>query len=266
MKPMPVALLMLLSMFSLPARAAYSAATVKGSYSFLLNEWTTTSGTNSSTIGVLTFDGVSEVSGGILQVTNTSRQQFNIESGSTYSVERNGTGSLNLVTSSGTLPFSIVLSSVSGGVAQQFQLLLLNPTGANTVTAGTAVAVNLSSAGSAANLKGTYSVLINLWQANPNLPMIGAVGSATFDGVGSVTLSYTQEVGGVSSTQTVTGTYSVATDGSGTMVFGSGAAAVTFDFAINNVRKSIARGLQFLNGGGDGGNNIVSTATAILQQ
>jgi hypothetical protein len=49
------------------------------------------------------------------------------------------------------------------------------------------------------------------------------------------------------------------------MVFGTGANAVTFDFAINTLRKSIATGLQFLNGNGNSSNNVVSTGTAIFQ-
>jgi hypothetical protein len=265
MKRSTVALLALLAFFSLPAQAAYTAATVKGSYSFLLNEWTAAPGTNSASLGVLTFDGIGGVSGSFLQVTNTGRQQFNIESGSAYSVKRTGAGSMSLVTSSGTLPFAFVLASVSGGVAQQLQLLLLNPTTANVVTAGTAVAINLPGPGSNANLKGTYGFLFNDWQAESSTNIWGAVGSIRFDGASSVTLSYTQEEDGVSQTQTLVGTYSLATDGSGTMVFGTGANAATFDVAINTVRNSIATGLQFLNGNGNPSNNVVSTGTAILQ-
>lgn len=265
MKHCSVALLLLLVSLSLPARAEYTAASVKGSYSYLLNEWTATSGTNSATLGILDFDGVGGVSGSFLQVTNAGQQEFNIEGGSTYSVERNGTGSMSLVTSSGTIPFTFVLGSVSGRVAQQLQLLLLNPTATNVVTAGTAVAINLSGSGSNANLKGTYSFLFNDWQANPNTLIWGAVGDLTFNGAGGVTLVFTQESDGTSQTQTLVGAYSVQTDGSGQMVFGTDEDTVTFDFAINTVRKSIARGLQFLNGDGLSSNNVVSTATAILQ-
>lgn len=263
MKRCTVGLFALLVFLSLPARAAYTTATVKGSYSFLLNEWTATPGTNSASVGVLTFDGIGGVSGSFLQVTSTGPQHFDVENGSVYSVERNGAGSMSLVTSSGTLPFAFMMASVSGGVAQQLQLLLLNPTGANVVSAGTAMAINLSSPGSNANLKGTYSLLINNWQADPSWPMIGAVGGLRFDGTSSVTFSYMQEVGGVSSTQTMLGTYSIDTDGSGTMVFGTGASAVTYDFAINDVRKSIATGVQFLNGSSNV--SVVSTAVATRQ-
>jgi hypothetical protein len=265
MKRCTVALLALLAFFSLPARAAYTAATVKGSYGVLLNEWTATPGTNSASLGVLTFDGMGGVSGSFLQVTETGEQEFNIESGSVYSVKPSGVGSMSLVTSEGTLPFAFVLTSVSGGVAQQLQLLLLNPTTANVVTAGTAVAINLAGSGSNANLKGTYSFLFNDWQADSSTVIWGAVGDVKFDGVNGVTLHYTQELDGVSQTQTLVGSYLVDTDGSGTMVFGTGANAVTLDFAINTVRESIATGLQFLNGNGNPSNNVVSTGTAILQ-
>jgi hypothetical protein len=261
MKSHILALIAFVAVLSLPARAAYSAATVHGSYSFLLNEWTATSGTNSATLGILDFDGTAVVSGSFLQVTDTGEQEYNIESGSSYSVEGNGVGSMTLITSSGTLPFSFVLGSVSGSVAEQLQLLLLNPTGMNAVTAGTAVAINLTGPPSNANLKGTYSLLINDWQANPSWPMIGAVGVFRFDGVSKAVVSYTQEVGGVSSTQALVGTYAVQGTGSGQMFFGSGEDAVTYNFAFNNVRKSVATGLQFM----FGGNDVVSTGTAVLR-
>ena len=263
MKRCTVALLVLFIVGTLPARAAYTTATVKGSYSFLLNEWTPTVGTDSASVGLLTFDGLGGVSGSFLQMTDTGPQEFNIESGSSYSVAGNGTGSMTLVTSSGALPFSFVLTSVSGGVAQQLQLLLRNPTVTNVVSAGTAVAINLSSPSSNASLKGTYSFLINDWQAGSNATMIGAVGILRFDGVGSVTFSYTQEVGGVSSTQTMVGTYSVETDGSGTMAFDIGTNNVIYDLVMNNVRNSVATGFQFLNGSENF--NVVSTGTASRQ-
>jgi hypothetical protein len=98
-----VALLALLVSLSLPARAAYTAATVKGSYSFLLNTWTATPGANSVSLGILTFDGVGGVSGSFLQLNSTSQQHSDVESGCAYSVLPNGTGSMTLITSSGKL-------------------------------------------------------------------------------------------------------------------------------------------------------------------
>ena len=101
-----VALLALLVSLSLPARAAYTAATVKGSYSFLLNTWTATPGANSASLGILTFDGVGGVSGWFLQLNSTnstSQQHSDVESGNAYSVLPNGTGSMTLITSSGKL-------------------------------------------------------------------------------------------------------------------------------------------------------------------
>jgi hypothetical protein len=256
-----VALLALLVSLSLPARAAYTAATVKGSYSFLLNAWTATPGANSASLGILTFDGVGGVSGSFLQLNSTSQQHFDVESGSAYSVLPNGTGSMTLTTSSGKLFFAFALTSVSGGTAQQLQLLSIMPI-ADVVSAGTAVAVNLSGSGSNADLKGAYGLLVNNWQADSSWPMIGAVGTFRFDGVSGVTFFYTQEVGGVPSTQRLTGTYSVGSDGSGSMVLGTGVTAVTLDFAINSVHKSVATGFQFLNGTP---NFPVSTGTATRQ-
>lgn len=259
-----VALLAILALLSLPARAAYTTATVNGSYSFLLNNWTPVSGGNSASLGILSFDGIGGVSGSFLQMTSSGPQNFAIQSGSTYSVERNGTGSMSLVTTSGILPFTFVLTSVSGRVARQLQLLFLNTSATNGAIAGTAVAIYLPGPGNNANLKGVYSFLFNDWQADPNTPVWGAVGTLRFDGKNSVTFSYSQELEGVSQTQTVVGTYSVDAEGSGTMVFSIDQATATFVFGINNVHESIARGLQFMNAGSDG-NNTISTGSATLQ-
>jgi len=262
MKRSALALLALLAFFSLPARAAYTAANVKGTYGFLLNKWTAAPGTNSASQGVLTFDGIGGVSGGILQLTSVGAQESDFESGSVYSVKPSGSGSMSLITSGGTLAFAFVLTSVSGGVAQELQLVLLDPAGGNVVTAGTAAAINLAGQGSNANLKGTYGFILNNWQADSSFPVLGGVGNLRFDGVGSVTLYITYELRGVRQTEALVGTYSVTADGSGTgtMVFGTGADAVTYYFGMNTVRKSIAAGLQFM-----GNPNGVQTATAILQ-
>jgi hypothetical protein len=257
-----VVLLVSLIFVSLPARAAYTTAAVKGSYSFLLNSWTATPGVNSASLGVLIFDGAGNVSGSFFQVTGSSQIQFNIQRG-TYSVMSNGTGSMTLKTTASEVFFyAFAITSASGGVAQQLQIMALIPV-QDIVSAGSASIINLSGSGSNASLKGTYGLLLNNWQADSSWPMIGAVGIFRFDGIGGVTLFCTQEVGGVPSTLSLTGTYSVSADGSGSMVLGTGVTAATYDFAINSVRNAVATGFQFVNGTAN--TTAVSTGSASLQ-
>lgn len=256
MKRFTFPLLALLAFFSLPARAAYTSAAVQGDYTYLLDAWTVSPGTNAATAGLLVFDGSRGVSGSVFQLTSTSQQQFPIETGSVYSVEPDGFGSMTLHTSGGMFQFAFVLTSVSSGVAQGLQLLLLKPSNSEVVTTGTAFAINLSALGNNTYLKGTYSFILNNWQADPSAPILGAVGELKFDGAGGVTLYSRFELRGVEQVQTSVGTYSVTTDGAGSMSFGP----ATYYFGVNALRGSIATGFWFI-----GNPNGVETATAILQ-
>jgi hypothetical protein len=237
----------LTTVFSFPAQAAYTAANVKGSYSFLLDKWTATAGGNGGVLGILTFNGVNSVTGSFTEVTTTGLQTIDIETGSTYTVEPSGSGSMSLVTTGGTITLDFVLTAVLGGVAQGLQLLEKNASEGNYVTAGDAVAIKLSGSATAANLKGSYSFLTNYWTAEPTASQTGLLGTATFDGVSKVTLSYTREVDGVAATRALSGTYSVSPDGSGSMVFTiHGADFRAVDFVLNSFVESIAGSFQFL--------------------
>lgn len=252
----------LMAVFSLSAQASYSAANVKGSYSFLVNEWTATTGNNFGSLGILTFDGVSAVSGSLTEVTSSGLQTFTIETGSTYSVKASGSGSISLTTTGGGITLDFVLNSVSASVAQGLQLLSPNPSGGNYVTAGNAVAMNLSGSASAANLKGSYSFLGTKWTADPAAAQNGSVGIATFDGVSKVNVSFTEVYDGTVETLSGSGTYTVNSDGTGTLTLPDKDGG-TIDFVLTSVVNSIAKSVQYLsaNSTTDG----VSTGTAVFQ-
>ncbi len=249
--------------FSLSAQASYTAGNVKGNYSILMDAWTAATQTNSALLGMLTFDGVSVVTGFVTVVNSTGPQTYTIESGSTYTVQSSGSGSISLVTTEGTVPLDFVLNSVSAGVAQGLQLLYINPIGGNVVNAGTAIAMNLAGSASAATLKGNYSFLSNSWTADPSASQMGLVGTMMFNGAGKVAGSYTQEKDGVSSSSTFSGTYSVSSDGSGSMIITADENIQTIDFVLNSVVKSVADSLQFL--AADSTMEDVSTGTAVRQ-
>jgi len=72
---------------------------------------------------------------------------------------------------------------------------------------------------SAANLKGSYSFLVNRWTADAGRQEFALVGVLTFDGVGNVTGSGTAVTGGVSLSGALGGTYSVSPNGTGAINF-----------------------------------------------
>jgi hypothetical protein len=268
--PLLVVLLILFTFTNISAAAIYTAANVKGSYSFLTNRWNTPSGGQGAEIGILNFDGAGAVTSGFMTILNDGTLvQTTITTGSTYSVSANGSGSmaLNLTGGgiNGTLPVGFVLNSVSGSIAKSLRLLELDSTNQSGVLAGTANLINLSSPATAAKLKGTYSILLNWW--TNTAPQQALVGAIKFDGVSKVTLSFTDRQGfALATTGTGSGTYSVSSDGSGSISLTlSNGTTIQFDLVMNSIAgTSVAKGIQLLDVT-DPSSPSVETGTAVYE-
>ena len=115
---------------------------------------------------------------------------------------------------------------------------------------------------SKASLKGGYSFLTNLWTANVSTNQFAMVGVLTFDGAGNVTGSYTSISLDTVTTGTLGGTYTVKSNGTGTITFTTGSTAV-FAITLNSTTAGLAHGLQMLQTN-DNNNEIIS-GTASLQ-
>ena len=101
-----------------------------------------------------------------------------------------------------------------------------------------------------ATVKGNYSVLLTS-SATPQV----ILGLIKFDGNGSVNMIYAQPAG---FTGTLSGTYTVESNGTGMITFSSQNPVVTFDFVIGSVEGGNAKIVQMVDSnGGDG----VGTAT-----
>jgi hypothetical protein len=248
---------------ALSAQASFSKASLKGGYSFLINRWTADVNTNEDgTVGVMMFDGVGNVtvsytsiSGGVVQTGTGS---------GTYTVNSNGTGAITFTTGSNPPHFAITLTSSAGGLAHGVQLLQTNDSN-NRVESGTASLQSTTAATyTLASLKGNFSLQINKWTADVVENQEGVVGIASFDGAGKVKGSITDVHGGVLSTGTFTGTYTVNSDGSGSMSLIAGTDTPQFAFALNNATPtSPAKGLQLLQT--SGGGNKVQSGVALKQ-
>lgn len=90
------------------------------------------------------------------------------------------------------------------------------------------------------SLKGPYSSLTNKWLSDQSDYPCASLGIVNFDGVGSFTVSSTQNCAGTVNTFTGSGTYSVAKDGTGTMTGSLSGISGTFTDAIvlNSAGKS----------------------------
>ncbi len=115
---------------------------------------------------------------------------------------------------------------------------------------------------SKASLKGSYSFLTNLWTANARTNQFAMVGILTFDGAGTVTGSYTSISSQVFRTGTLGGTYTVNSNGTGTLTFTTGS-TVQFAVTLDSTAAKVAHGVQLVQTN-DSNNEIVS-GTAVLQ-
>jgi len=113
-----------------------------------------------------------------------------------------------------------------------------------------------------ASLKGSYSFLTNLWTANTSTNQFAMVGVLTFDGAGNVSGSYTSISHDTVQTGTLGGTYTVNSNGTGTITFTTGSTA-QFAITLNSTAAGLAHGVQLLQTN-DSNNEIIS-GTALLQ-
>jgi hypothetical protein len=123
---------------SIGLSGAATAAKLKGTYSILLNWWTTD--TQQGLVGTIKFDGVSKVT---LSFTDQlAEQTATTGTGSgTYSVNSDGSGSISLTLSNGTTKqLDFVLNSITGtSVAKGLQLMDVTSPSFTSVDTGTAV-------------------------------------------------------------------------------------------------------------------------------
>jgi hypothetical protein len=249
---------------ALSAQASFNNASLKGGYSFLIDRWTADVNRNQEgVVGVMTFDGVGNVTASITSISG-GVVQTGTASG-TYTVNSNGTGAINFTTGGSNPPhFAITLTSSTGGLAHGLQLLQTNDNH-NLVESGTAFLQSATAATyTLASVKGNLSFQLNKWTADVNEMQQGIVGIFIFDGKGNVKGSFTGVNSGVVETGTITGTYIVNADGSGSMALTTGADHPQVAFALNNATStSPAKGLQLLQTSGTG--NKVQSGIALKQ-
>lgn len=219
------------------ANPAFSNSSLKGSYSVLMINWTSDPSRSEDLVAVFNFDGAGKVS--ITSFTDNKVGTINTGTGSgTYSVKANGSGSMNITLSSGESGiFGVVINAKGKG----FQIMCTNCDGDPNVLSATAVASGGSSF-SNASLKGAYEDLSTTWPTPTDLNAQNDLGILTFDGVGKVKASITENVAGTVTTIKSSGTYSVSADGSGSFTLKPKTGSITYAFAID----SAGQGFQLI--------------------
>ena len=262
-----VTMLFAIAAFAVSAGAAtYTVASVKGSFSFLMNKSTADPTTHQdATLGVFHFDGAgnctvsyTDVAGG---VTSTG-------SGSgTYTVNANGTGTITIT---GGAQIAFVLNSTAAGLAHDLQLLVTNKS-TNDVSSGVAVLQSTAPATySLKSVNGKFGFRFNESTADVAQPQIGGIGVLSFNGAGKVSVSFTQMKGGVLSSGSGSGTYTMNADGSGNISLTVGADNPQIAFVVNTVAVNTttglgsAKGVQLLQTN-EGGNNRTDSGSGQTQ-
>jgi len=247
--------------------AAYSNGSLKGSYSILTNTWLSSQSDNPcASLSIANFDGVGTFTVAIYQ--NCAGTVNRYSGSGTYSVAKDGTGSMNIAPSGirGSATEAIVLDS--RGKSFQFVQTSCTYCGSNTdVTSGTAVAMGASSF-SNASLKGNYEWMKTKWTNAQDSGVDVTLSVMTFDGVGNVKGSGTNVYNGSVQNFMFRGTYSVDSGGDGSItVNDQNGNTVIFVFVVNSASSTGlgAKGLQLVNVPESPGLNDVYSGTATKQ-
>lgn len=209
----------------------FTNASLKGAYGVLLNAWISTSNaTNQASVGILNFDGIGNVTSSSFTVNTGGTITTDAATG-TYSINKNGTGSIRLIDSQ-SLQLHLVL--VINSTNKDLQLMQTNPDGTRVVI-GTAV-LQGSVSFTAASLKGAYGFLVAGSQDGNSPNPEGVLYLLSFDGISKLTAVYTKEDSGIVTTGTASGTYSVNSDGSGSFSLDNG--TINFTLVVNSSGRS----------------------------
>jgi len=259
-----VAILILIGIaVALPAQVpALTNASLKGSFSFLTSLETANPSMNQfAMVGVLTFDGAGHVTGSFTSISHDTVATGALRG--TYKVNSNGSGTITFTTGS-TAHFAIALNSTAAGLAHGLQMLQIDDS-KNEIMSGTAVLQSTTTATySLASLKGTFTLQYNPHTADQSLAEDGGVAVFTFDGNGGIIGSQTTVYDGTVFTGPSSFTYTVKSDGTGTV--SPTVKGPQIAFVLNTVVGGLAKGLQFLDTKtSDGTGNLVITGSALKQ-
>ena len=191
-----------------PPMGQFSNASLNGQYAFSMSgvELASSGGLSSNfftRIGTFTANGSGTITGGVEDVNLVTGASRFVFTGGSYSIGADGRGTLNLTNSSGTLQFSITLTSTGGG------LIIALPTDGTNTASGSFVKQSVA-AFSQAGIANDYA--FDLSGLDPSSAPESVVGHLHADGAGSFTSGIADDNDGGFTTpptgpSSITGTY-----------------------------------------------------------
>jgi hypothetical protein len=215
---------------SVYASATCTNATLVGNYGFTITG-VNSSGSLNAAVGQLTADGKGKLTG-IFTVSSAGVISSNVSLTGTYAVKTNCTGTTTITPSGGTATsFSLVVVS-SGG---QFEL---TETKAGSSTYGYALAQGTATCTNA-GIKNTFGFRGGGY--NSSLAHYAFAGQVKLNGLGGITGSESASFGGTIETFSLTGSYSVSSNCTGTATFkgSTGNLSHTYFVIVNGGQSSM---------------------------
>jgi hypothetical protein len=213
-----------------------------GSYGILLNQWPNSNTGNNTTgalLGVLNFNGAGNVTATYTKVDSDYTTTSGKATG-TYSGNPDGSNTVNLTFDNGSA-WTALMSVTDGGSGIQLLVTGGDPANAGQVFSGTGRIQSAQGTMPA----GSYGYLLTGWPDAHNKPFVIS-GVLKLDGAGSANGSYTLDTGRPDAFPgTISGTYSVNPDGTGSMT-------LAFDIGLTGTVAIIVT---------DGGSGILMLAS-----
>lgn len=203
----------------------FTNSSLNGSFPFTLSGVSTTGSLVAG--GIFTADGGGNLTGGVEDVNNGGNVVPNLAVSGSYSMATNGRGTMTLINPTGTSHFAVY--PTTGGILMVELDVVI-------VSNGTAVA-QIGSSFSNTSVNGSYG--LNMSGAQQGFEIDAA---AQFKASGSGSLSGALDInngGSLFPNLALSGTYSLASNGRGTLVLQSSEGTLNFNFYMVNASRAL---------------------------
>jgi hypothetical protein len=188
---------------------------LNGHYAFLFNGFDDATGSQVAVVGSFAADGKGNITEGIEDENGPNGSALNVPLTGTYNIGSDNQGAFTILTPAGTKTYTLVLNSISGGVAHKARLVEFDDTtGTNGQRGSGLLRLQDPSAFTLGSIKGPYAFGLSGQNAAGNREAI--VGAFSADGAGTISSGVAdQNVAGTATNPSLTGTYTAPTGNDG---------------------------------------------------
>lgn len=207
-----------LSITTVDSSSAHNSE-LNGHYAFLFNGFDDATSSQVAIAGSFIADGKGNIMTGVEDENGPSGPKLKVSFTGTYNIAPDNRGAFTVITASGSRTYTLVLNSISNGVAQKARFVEFDDTTGTSGQRGSGILrLQDIAAFSANNIKGPYAFGLAGQDASGNREVMA--GSFNADGTGTIPDGIAdQNVGGTTNNPTLAGSYTVpfTTNGRATM-------------------------------------------------